>query len=498
MNSTNEHNADLQEDDYVLPEIPRDAAGIPTFVFKDDLEGDDRPTAERKVLEIALLWRESVMRIAHYNMDTPDVITVGEGRKNDFRIAAEGLPADRFCIAQPAGDGETIINWADGMSMEVRGAEGDILNTQELHAEGRVQYDDSLPRPVYGYSLGLNDRVALQIGELTFVIQYVSPIRLTPVGPLSGFDYCFSKILALSAIGHVLLFLALLLLPQEPQDIEEDLFENPNRFAQLILREPKKPIKKRQRLSGSKGGGRHKGKEGKFGKRSPEKPDALASKKGAPMVDRLKRERDRNVALNSGILKVLGAGKGAVSNVLGPGGLGTGMNKALGGLRGTAMGDAGGSGGLGTRGTGSGGGGKSLGIGGLGNGRGRGTGGLGKVDLGGRGKSAYKVEVGRTITKGCLTASQVARVIGRVQSQAKYCYEKEINRNPDLAGKVTTRMEVNAAGGVSWVRVMNSTLGDSNVEKCLIRVMQRMRFPKCQGGGTAEITYPWIFKSSGG
>jgi hypothetical protein len=113
-----------------------------------------------------------------------------------------------------------------------------------------------------------------------------------------------------------------------------------------------------------------------------------------------------------------------------------------------AMGDAGGAGGLGTRGTGAGGGGNSLGIGGFGSGTGRGTGGLGDVDLGGRGKGKYKVSVGRTITKGCLTGAVVRRVLGRVQSQAKYCYEKELPRNPNLSGKITTAWVIGPTGGV--------------------------------------------------
>ena len=51
------------------------------------------------------------------------------------------------------------------------------------------------------------------------------------------------------------------------------------------------------------------------------------------------------------------------------GGLGTGINNALGGLL-DRFGDAGGAGGLGYRGTGAGGGGNALGIGGLGSGTG--------------------------------------------------------------------------------------------------------------------------------
>ena len=170
------------------------------------------------------------------------------------------------------------------------------------------------------------------------------------------------------------------------------------------------------------------------------------------------------------------------------------MNDAMGGLRGQAMGDAGGAGGLGLRGSGGGGGGNSLGIGGLGSGTGRGTGGLGNVDLGGRGKGKYKVSVGRTITKGCLQESVVRRVLKRAQSQARYCYEKELQRNPNLSGKVTTQISIGSTGSVMRVGIAESTLGNSSVESCLQRVLGRLRFPPCAGGGVADITYPYIFK----
>ena len=95
-------------------------------------------------------------------------------------------------------------------------------------------------------------------------------------------------------------------------------------------------------------------------------------------------EQDRKIADRAGLLGVLKGAGGEVSNVFGPGGLGTGINNTLGGLRGTSMGDAGGAGGLGTRGIGAGGGGSSSGIGGLGTyGHGRGTGGYGNINLGG-------------------------------------------------------------------------------------------------------------------
>lgn len=478
-----------------LPEIERDEVGIPTFVFRDKLAEDDKPTDDKRTLEVVMLWREAVMRVGHYTTAKP--VTVGDGVKNDFRVPLEGLPVSRFHLLDPAGDGDFNINWTEDMAIEVRDGQGERQDGSALLSANHARPGDLQGKTAYTTLLGLHDRVAVRAGEVTFVIQYVSPVRIIQASLLSTIDYYFTKILALSAIAHLALLLALLLAPQAPEPLDDDLFKNPNRFTELILREPAKPRPKRA-LSGTKAGGRHRGDEGKFGKPDKPKNDAQASKPGAPIVDPSKRELDRLVAQNSGLLKALsGSTSAAVSNVLGSGGLGIGFNNAVGGLRGTAMGDAGGSRGFSTRGTGSGGGGTSLGIGGLGKGSGRGTGGLGKVDLGGRGIGKSAITSGRTITKGCLTQSQVLRVIGRIRRQAKYCYDKELTANPNLAGKVTTHMEINGAGGVSWVKVSQSTLGSAKVEQCLVRVMQRMRFPPCKGGGTAEITYPWIFKSTG-
>ncbi len=482
----------VDRDDFVLPTVESDSAGIPTFVFEQGLTEGDKPTAERKVLEVVLLWRDTVLSVGHYK--DPQRITVGDNLKNNFRISCNVLQTDIFPLVDVDGD-SFVVNWTDDMALEVRDDRGDILDREQLAQRNLATRGEFGNR----YKVRLHDRVAVQVEGITFIIQYVSPARLIQSSLLKTMDFYFTKILGFTFLVHAFVIIALLLTPPDPYGLREDLFKNPNRFAQLILKpqEKKKLPKKKFELSGSKGGGKHKDKEGKFGKIDKPKKDALASTKGAPRVDPNKREKDRKIALDSGILKALGGKQGAVSNVFGPGGLGTGINKALGGLRGSELGDAGGVGGLGTRGTGPGGGGNSLGIGGLGSGTGYGTGGLGNVDLGGRGKSPYKVEVGRTVTKGCLTQDVVLRVLSRVQSQAKYCYEKELPRNPNLEGKVTTAFVIGPTGAVQSARIAESTMGNANVESCLTRVIQRLRFPPCAGGGVAEVTYPWIFKSGG-
>lgn len=479
-----------------LPEVEVDDAGIPKFVFRDELPDGDRPTAEHKTLEVVLLWRQAVMSVGHFVEDQH--ITIGDSVKNSFRISAEGLPSDRYRLIRRVGN-DYEVGWTEAMAVEVRNERGDVFDADALAKLHQLQHTgDSDGQTPCRYKVGLHDRVAVQVDQVTFVMQYVSPARIIKSSLLRTIDFYFTKVLGLSALAHVFVILALLLTPLDPSGLSEDLFKNPNRFSRLILKEPEKKPKKKFELEGSKGGGRHKDKEGKFGKPKKEKKDALASAKGAPRVDPNKREKDRKIAMEAGIFAALkGSKQDAASNVFGPGGLGTGINNALGGLRGTSMGDAGGAGGLGSRGTGPGGGGNSLGIGGLGDGSGRGTGGLGNVDLGGRGKGRYKVIPGRTVTKGCLNNHVVMRVINRVRNQGKYCYEKELQRNPNLEGKIVTTFQIGPTGSVQWVRVTESTMGSDNVEQCLTRVMQRLKFPPCAGGGVAEVKYPWIFKTSG-
>lgn len=471
-----------------LPAVD-DAGGIPTFVFRDNIGDVEKPSSDSRTLEVMLLWQDTLLKVGHFM--PPQSVTVGADAKCSFPLSSDKLSGQHTLIS-PQGS-EFVVNWTDNMTLEVRGEKGEVLDQEALEKRHELKSSASGKQ----YRIGLHDRVAVQTGEVTFVLQYVSPPKVVPGTLLQALDVYFTKVLSLSFMTAAFFIFLIRLTFLDPTGLSEDLFKNPNRFAKLVLTAPdKQPQKKKFDLEG-KDGAKHKDKEGKFGKLDKKK-DALASTKGAPRVDPNKREKDRKIALNSGLFSALQGKDGAVSSVFGPGGLGTGINQALGGLRGTAMGDAGGAGGLGTRGSGPGGGGNSLGIGGLGSGSGYGSGGSGNVDLGGRGSGRYQVVPGRTITKGCLTEQQVGRVLSRVHNQARYCYEKELTRDPNLAGKVTTFFIIGSTGSVTKSSIAQSTMNDSAVEACLLRVIERLKFPPCAGGGTAEVTYPWLFSSGGG
>ncbi|MBI3179048.1 MAG: AgmX/PglI C-terminal domain-containing protein [Deltaproteobacteria bacterium] len=316
-----------------------------------------------------------------------------------------------------------------------------------------------------------------------------------PRSLLALIDLYFTKILGLSALAHLFLVLALLVTPYDPRGLDDDLFKNANRFVQL-LRMPQP----RQRVAFTPAaGGRHRGKEGKRGMAEAKKPDTAPGRRGGLQVDPSKREHNRRVAMNTGFLKVLrGSDNAVVASVLGEGGLGHGVNHALSGLRGTVPGEAHGAGGMGTRGNDPGGGGHSLGIGEFGAGDGIGPGGPGGPSLVARDRGRLGVQgPTKVVSKGCLLQDVVGRVLARAHSQARYCYERELGRDPNLAGKITTHFVIGPTGAVTSVRIRASTLNDAAVESCLATVIARLVFPPCAGGGTAEVTYPWMFTSTG-
>ncbi|SVE08606.1 uncharacterized protein METZ01_LOCUS461460, partial [marine metagenome] len=116
-----------------LPEIERDAAGIPTFVFERELSEGDKPTRERKTLEVVLYWREAVMNIGHYS-DVRD-ITIGDALDNDFRVSSDDIPSERFALVTE-NDGQFVLSWSGDMKLEVKTKSGELRGHTELEHAG--------------------------------------------------------------------------------------------------------------------------------------------------------------------------------------------------------------------------------------------------------------------------------------------------------------------------------------------------------------------------
>ena len=436
-----------------------------------DLTPEEKPQNKGHV-DVTALWGGTVIGVQRVN--GAGTVTIGQALSNSFQITHQSIPSPVYTLVSltPAG---AVVHLATGMEAQVGGKT----------VTGKVTLD-------------VGDKCLVRVGPLELVAQYSK--RYTPIdlGLFQTLDFFYSKVFALALIAQLGLVLAFLLTPKFPSLDDDDLFKNQQDWTKLILTQQEK--KKEKDLSGKKAA-KAKQDEGVFGKKDKPKEDKLASKKGAPTVDKDKREEDRKIAMDALAQLGLKGPEGAVSNVFGPGGLGSGINNQLGGLKGASMGDAGGAGGLGSRGTGAGGGGTGLGIGGLGSGTGRGSGGSGNIDLGGRGKGMTRIVPGKIIYEGGLSREEIQRVISRVMSQIKYCYEKELNKDPNLEGKLVASWIISGSGDVQSANMAENTFGGASaqpVSQCVLRIIQRLKFPSPKGGGQVFVTYPFVFSSSGG
>ena len=470
-----------------LASVIADTAAAQLLIF-DELPEDERPGSNDRALLVGIVWGGTTL------VELEQVVEGGDlSVSRLFDLPESTLPRN-FHLVKHARRGGHVVTFPDEIRAEVHGG-GRIV---PLGMKGRRV---DAPFRGHAYTIGRDDRVVAQITpSLTLIARYVRAERQEDIGLLRGLDVPFAVTALIALLALVAFFVLVARTPVREETYRDALAQNPDRFAKYQVRAPPAPPEppKVKEASGAKEGEKSRGPEGKVGKREAKKKEAAPSRPGADPDKKAKDQaKIRKLGLIAALSKMGMAGGGG--GLPGPGGLGAGINPSLGGTRAQAgAGDAYGVGGLGTRGSGSGAGGNALGIGGLGTkGSGHGRGGYGEVDLGGRGKDETIFVPGRTTVVGGLSRDVINRVIQKHYNEIKYCYEKELSRQPDLYGKVTLLFLIEGTGRVGDALVQQTTMASEPVESCMVNHVRRWLFPAPQGGGTVQVTYPYVFKSSG-
>jgi hypothetical protein len=132
-------------------------------------------------------------------------------------------------------------------------------------------------------------------------------------------------------------------------------------------------------------------------------------------------------------------------------------------------------------------------------GRGGGAKGDGLADFGtGDDKTSVvaKIDADQVSVIGTLTQEEISKVIQNYLGQIQYCYEREIQRQPDLAGKLRVNFTIGLTGRVTQAGIQSTTLNSPPVETCVTGVFRRMPFPS-PGGTVVEAVYPLTFNRAG-
>ncbi len=108
--------------------------------------------------------------------------------------------------------------------------------------------------------------------------------------------------------------------------------------------------------------------------------------------------------------------------------------------------------------------------------------------------------VGNDINKdkaiGRVSDTSIDMTIKRNMNRFRSCYIREVSKNPSLAGRVDVEFTINDKGNVNGAKILSSELKNPVVEKCILKHLQGIQFDPSVGG-TAVITYPFIFSISG-
>lgn len=464
-----------------------------------------------QVLRVAAVWGTTVVVLKALARGESFVLGDGDNAALPVPDGLEMAPAPVRAVA-------------GGWELDARGALGGLLTLR-----GRAEDPIAMGRAGAAVPVMPGDFGSVQYGQFAIFFQYSSlPITVPtfrgpePLAMLAAF--CS----AILHIGGVLLFSVLstpLPLPK-PAELEsaEDLasrfrvkhaeVETPPPVTQsgddkaggAGIKDPGAQDTKPQ------GGGKKiKGDEGKFGMNKSAdhtslpgeiKPtthygglsDVLEGDTGKEIQNTLKSINTVSAALSGLNSKdmVLGAGGGTGLKGGGSGGGGTGPGVAFGSGTldtgfGAGAGGGYGAGGGGPGGRGAGGGGRGGAGGGAGGGQGAG---------GGPGEAKVAVGAGAPAAKGGLSPEQIRRVVMSHIGAVRACYETEAQRNPGLKGGVTVQWQIDPGGSVTTVSVASSTLSNPRVEGCVVRQVQRWKFPSTDAP-TTVAGFPFKFGVGG-
>lgn len=439
-------------------------------------------------VEAAMLFRDLVIVDDLYQ--PPTTLKVGSGADCQFQIESELIPGGEIVLLE-LSSGEPVLLLREGMEGEIWVGDSHFTPAEAMSSGRATQAGE-----VWKLSLTRETRARIVMGDLVFFLRRSEIPKF--VFPIKREWRAAGLALAVSTLIQGGLILVSLLMPPEVGELAMEREAQLNRYVQMLLVKPeeKKPEEKPEWLK-EKQEADKKGEE----KSDKSKPEEKKPEDKPEEVTELARAEARDEAMNRGAVDVLN--QLGPSNVFGgDAAAGVAELEAIGGVSDTGLGQSYGQGGLGKFGGGlAGGGGRlSTGVGGGAIGVGR----SGGSNVGGnlRGVSDRKVRTPVVSSQpftlsGALDMDIVRRVIAEHRREIVACYETELQKLPELQGRIDVEFVIGPDGAVGGTKLKASTVKNEAVHACVQRRVRQWRFPEPRGGGTVRVSYPWIFTSGG-
>jgi len=104
-----------------------------------------------------------------------------------------------------------------------------------------------------------------------------------------------------------------------------------------------------------------------------------------------------------------------------------------------------------------------------------------------------RIMAARCIVRGALDKLILRRTIRRQLNKVRHCYERELQGDRELSGRVTVHFIIEE-GQVIRARIARSSLNNRPAEACIARTFFNLRFPQVKDGGVVEVTYPLVLR----
>lgn len=485
-------------------------------------------------IEVVMSWHDHLLNVKHLDLNHP--ITFGESKAATFPMASK-LVRDGYVVAQPMGGGFElrIPPGAKGICQTKAGTPAQVMQPDQpvLLSEGgfaKIRFGDlsyffafSETPPELLTQVFSRDKFAfkMQIVSLLLSIFMGYGISKLPAPLTMQVEPLPDRLATIvyqtipkpkpkpAETPKVEPVKPTAQLPEPPKKIEIDLTKVKATELKKEIQTRVSQVKKQQaQAEASEGAGaRAKGKEGMRGERNAPKappkagPQTMA-KRPSPNAGEGRGEGASQV-LDQGNVDLLKGAASTVQNLLGN--VSAKLGKGGQQLQGFGNFSTLGKGGQALSGSGSGGGGDAELLGGLGKegrgggrvGTGLGAAGAGNGIVGGKSRIALRLGgEGDAVVDGSIDRGAIAAALEAHRDEFRLCYERELNAEyPDLSGTVRTSFVIGSSGRVSRAGVEQSTIGNPNVDRCVVTVLKRIQFPIPSGGTEVTVRYPFRYSN---
>jgi TonB family protein len=96
-----------------------------------------------------------------------------------------------------------------------------------------------------------------------------------------------------------------------------------------------------------------------------------------------------------------------------------------------------------------------------------------------------------------MSKSSIQSVIRKNVSKVNRVYAKHLQTDPSLRGKIVVSFVVGPKGTVTSAKISYSSVKSRQMEADILKIIKRLKFPPPAGGGSIQVSYPFIFQPAG-